>query len=124
MRSASGPLWNGARDPNPHQENNQKDTEMPVYVVSRVKINDHDTMKDYMQDAPATVEKFGGRYLARTKDIEVLEGQADYNRMVLLEFPSREQALAWYHSEGYRELRDTRWSASDAHIVVLPGEMT
>jgi uncharacterized protein (DUF1330 family) len=96
---------------------------MPAYIISRVKIDDPQTMTGYMAQAPATVESYGGKYLVRTPDIEVLEGEADYDRMVVLEFPDREKALAWYHSEEYRELRETRWSASQAHIVVLPGEM-
>lgn len=96
---------------------------MPAYIISRVKIDDPQTMTGYMAGAPATVEAYGGKYLVRTPDIEVLEGEADYDRMVVLEFPDREKALAWYHSEDYRDLRDTRWSASQAHIVVLPGEM-
>ena len=96
---------------------------MPAYIISRVKINDPQTMTGYMAQAPATVETFGGKYLVRTQNIEVLEGEADYDRMVVLEFPDRKQALAWYHSEEYRELRETRWRASRAHIVVVPGEM-
>lgn len=96
---------------------------MPAYIVSRVSIEDAAAMQDYMADAPATVEAYGGKYLVRTPDIEVLEGEADYNRMVVLEFPDKQSALAWYHSEDYRDLREARWKAASAHIVVLPGEM-
>lgn len=95
---------------------------MPAYIVSRVSIEDSETMKAYMLDAPDTVEAYGGRYLVRTQDIEVLEGSADCDRMVVLEFPDRQKALAWYNSEEYRHLRQTRWSAASAQIVVLPGE--
>ncbi|MCR9134668.1 MAG: DUF1330 domain-containing protein [Alphaproteobacteria bacterium] len=96
---------------------------MTAYIVSRVSIEDSAAMKDYMADAPATVAAYGGKYLARTPDIEVLEGDADYNRMVVLEFPDKKSALAWYHSDDYRELREARWRAASAHIVLLPGEM-
>jgi len=96
---------------------------MPACIISRVKISDPQTMTSYMAQAPASIETFGGKYLVRTQNIEVLEGKADYDRMVVLEFPDRERALAWYHSDEYRELRETRWRAAEAHIVVLPGEM-
>lgn len=96
---------------------------MTAYIVSRVSIEDSAAMKDYMADAPATVAAYGGKYLVRTPDIEVLEGEADYNRMVVLEFPDKKSALDWYHSDDYRELRQNRWRAASAHIVVLPGEM-
>lgn len=96
---------------------------MAAYIVSRVSIADHAAMTDYMAEAPATVEAYGGKYLVRTPDIEVLEGEADYNRMVVLEFPDRQSALDWYHSEDYRDLRQARWRSASAHIVLLPGEM-
>ena len=96
---------------------------MPAYIVSRVNIEDAETMQGYMADAPATVEAYGGRYLVRTQDIDALEGTADYDRMVVLEFPDKEKALAWYNSPEYRDLRQTRWDSASAHIVVLPGEM-
>jgi uncharacterized protein (DUF1330 family) len=92
---------------------------MAVYIVSRVDITDPERMAGYMQAAPATVETFGGRYIARTGNIEVIEGEQRCDRVVVLEFPTREQALAWYHSEEYRPLRDERWQAATASIMLL-----
>ncbi len=95
---------------------------MTAYVVSRVAIRDPEKMKAYMANAPSSVKAFGGSYLSRTSDIKVLEGEANYNRMVLLEFPDKERALAWYESQEYYDLRQDRWDSADAHIVVVPGE--
>lgn len=95
---------------------------MVAYVISRVTINDADTMSGYMVDAPDSVLAYGGKYLVRTGEIEALEGEANYDRMVVLEFPTAEQAKKWYNSEDYKDLREVRWRAADAHIVVVPGE--
>lgn len=92
---------------------------MAVFIVSRVDIADPDRMAEYMQAAPATVEAFGGRYVVRTGNIAVIEGEERCDRMVVLEFPTREQALAWYHSELYRPLRDLRWQVAKASILLL-----
>ncbi|MDI1262271.1 MAG: DUF1330 domain-containing protein [bacterium] len=92
---------------------------MPVFIVSRVDITDPARMADYMQAAPATVEAFGGRYIVRTGNIEVIEGEQHCDRVVVLEFPTRDQALAWYNSQDYRPLRDARWQASKASIMLL-----
>lgn len=92
---------------------------MAVYVVSRVDISDPERMAAYMQAAPATVEAFGGRYIIRTGNIEVIEGDQTCDRMVVLEFPTRDQVLAWYNSEIYRPLRDLRWQVAKASIVLL-----
>lgn len=42
--------------------------------------------------------------------------------MVVVEFPSREAAIAWYESPAYRPLRDLRQANADATILVVPGE--
>jgi uncharacterized protein (DUF1330 family) len=92
---------------------------MTVYIVSRVDITDPELMAGYMKAAPATVEAHGGRYIVRTGDIEVIEGKTRCDRVVVLEFPTREQALAWYNSDDYRKLRDVRWQAATASILLL-----
>ncbi|PHR90716.1 MAG: D-fructose-6-phosphate amidotransferase [Blastopirellula sp.] len=95
---------------------------MPAFVISRVQISDHVAMQNYMAKAPAGVAAHGGRYLVRTGDIECLEGTVDYDRVVVVQFPDREKALAWYNSEDYAPLRKTRWQSAAAHIIVVPGE--
>lgn len=95
---------------------------MTAYIISRVSISDSDAMQDYMADAPESVYAYGGRYLVRTGDIEALEGEAAYERVVVVEFPDKEKALAWYNSEDYREMRDLRWRSADAHIICVPAE--
>lgn len=95
---------------------------MTAYIVSRVSISDREAMNGYMAEAPASVDAYGGKYLVRTGDITVLEGNAPYERVVVVEFPSKERALAWYNSNEYRDLRDIRWRSADAHIICVPGE--
>lgn len=95
---------------------------MPTYIVSRVNIHDLDSMTSYFGGAPETVEAYGGKYLARTNDLTHLEGDEQIDRMVVLEFPDTESARAWYDSQEYRPLRDQRWSAADAKIIMIPGE--
>ncbi len=92
---------------------------MAVYIVSKVSVHDAEKMAAYVEAAPETVEKYGGRYIIRTGSIQQVEGERDCNRAVILEFPDREAALAWYNSDDYKPLRDDRWAASDASIVLL-----
>jgi uncharacterized protein (DUF1330 family) len=92
-----------------------------VYVISRVSIRDAEAMSRYVAEAPATVAGFGGRYLVRANTATALEGSWDADRIVVLEFPTRADALAWYHSPEYRDLRDLRWSAAEAVILLADG---
>ena len=95
---------------------------MTAYIISRVSISDGEAMAGYMAAAPESVHAHGGEYLVRTGEITVLEGEAPYERVVVVRFPDKESALAWYHSDEYRDLRDVRWKSADAHIICVPGE--
>lgn len=94
---------------------------MAAYIVSRVKILDPAAMQRYVTEAPATVAAFGGRYLVRGGDVRALEGAWEHERMVVVEFPDKESALAWYESESYRPLRDLRQSSAEAVILLVDG---
>lgn len=65
---------------------------MPAYVVSHLTIRDPEAMQRYITEAPATVRAFGGRYLVRGGAVEALDGRWEDERMVVVEFPSREAA--------------------------------
>lgn len=95
---------------------------MPAYIISRVFISDRDAMTGYMAEAPHTVHAYGGEYLARTGNITILEGQASCDRVVVLKFPDKKSALAWYNSPEYRPLRGIRWKNARAEIICLPDE--
>jgi uncharacterized protein (DUF1330 family) len=95
---------------------------MTAYIVSRVNIRDLGSMTSYFSGAPETVEAYGGKYLARTSDLTQLEGDEEIDRIVVLEFPDTESAQAWYDSREYKPLRDQRWAAADAKIILIPGE--
>jgi uncharacterized protein (DUF1330 family) len=78
-------------------------------------------MKQYIEGAPATVERYGGRYLARGGEFEVLEGGWKPTRLTLLEFPSLQDAKRWHESDEYRPLKELRQEAADADFVLLQG---
>ncbi|WP_327092153.1 DUF1330 domain-containing protein [Nonomuraea sp. NBC_01738] len=92
---------------------------MTVHVVSRVRIHDQDAMARYVAEAPATVEAYGGHYLYRGAEVSALEGSWEHDRMVLLAFPTRALALAWYDSPEYRPLRDLRQDSAEAIILLV-----
>jgi uncharacterized protein (DUF1330 family) len=64
---------------------------------------------------------FGGRYLVRGNDVRALEGTWDHERMVVVEFPDKAAALAWYESPAYRPLRDLRQRSAEAVILLAEG---
>lgn len=65
--------------------------------------------------------RHGGRFLARGGRIEALEGDWLPKRLVILEFPSVEQARAWVESSDYAPARQLRQRASRSRLIVVEG---
>ena len=94
---------------------------MPAYVIADVEISDPDTYREYTAGTPASIAKHGGRFVVRGGACEVLEGDWEPGRVVVIEFPDREAALGWFRSDDYQELAEIRRRASTARILVVDG---
>jgi uncharacterized protein (DUF1330 family) len=96
---------------------------MATYVIADVTITDPDAYREYTRQVDATVEPYGGRYLVRggTSQPEVAEGEWAPTRITVLEFPSTEQAKAWYDSPEYVAIRGIRQGASHSRLIFVHG---
>jgi len=95
---------------------------MPAYWVARSKINDAVEYKKYTDRVPAIIAKFGGKVLARGGRFQVLEGPEKFQRFVVIEFPSLEQAVACQRSPEYQEAAAfRRGGAGEVELVIVEG---
>lgn len=95
---------------------------MPAYIIAEVAtVTDPATMEEYRKQVPATLARYGGRFLVRGGAHETIEGDWKLNRLVVLEFPSMEQAKRWYDSEEYREPKAMRLRAGRTNLVMVEG---
>jgi uncharacterized protein (DUF1330 family) len=94
---------------------------MTAYVIANIDVQDPARYADYIKLTPGTIAPFGGRFIARGGRSERLEGDTPANRLVILEFPSYDQAKAWYASEGYRVAMAIRQSASTGSLMLVEG---
>jgi uncharacterized protein (DUF1330 family) len=94
---------------------------MAAYFIVDIEIKDADGMREYREAVPATIQKYGGRYLVRAGKWEALEGSWRPKRVVVLEFPSVEQAKRWYDSEEYRSLKAQRQKVSESKMILVEG---
>lgn len=96
---------------------------MRYYAIAEVTVTDPSWVADYVAAVTPMVERWGGRYLARTPKVERLEGNRDRAALTLiLEWPSREAALDFYQSEEYRPHRDARQRGSIGEFALVAGE--
>lgn len=94
---------------------------MSAYVIASIDVTDPETYKGYSERAPATIEKYGGRYLARGGETATLEGEGNTARKIIIEFDSVEAAKTWYDSPEYQEAKSRREGAAVASIIALEG---
>lgn len=74
----------------------------------------------YLEKFDATLAPYGGRYIVHGGPKTVLEGSWAGD-IVILAFPSRAQAEAWYASPAYRAIARLRTDNSDADVVLIDG---
>jgi uncharacterized protein (DUF1330 family) len=94
---------------------------MRAYVIAEVEVTDQAIYDEYRRQVPATLEKYGGRFAVRGGKTETLEGGWAPRRLVMVEFPSMEQALRWYRSPEYAPLIALRQRASRGKLVAVEG---
>ena len=94
---------------------------MPAYVIATIRVKDPVAYEQYKQMVPATIERFGGRYLARGGRSEIVEGDLELGRVVVLEFPTYEHAQRWYSSDGYAAAKRIREGCADGALVFVDG---
>ena len=94
---------------------------MPAYLIADTHITDHKTYDEYKRRVAPTISKFGGRFLVRGGKHEVLEGNLQVERLVVIEFPSMEALKSWYGSPEYAPLLAMRQPAATDHLIAVEG---
>lgn len=92
---------------------------MAAYMVCTMKIHDPETFRKYSGHTPETLKKYGGRFLTRGDQVTTVEGEAFEERMVILEFPDRAAAQAWYNDAEYQRLSEFRRAATTTTRMIL-----
>ena len=93
-----------------------------AYVIVDMDVTDPDRYAaEYVPLSGPSVEAAGGRYIARGGATEVLEGDRQPHRTVLIEFDSVEAAKTWYESPAYRIARAAREGAAVGSFIVVEG---
>ena len=95
---------------------------MSAYWVARSRINDPVEYRKYTDRVPAIIARYGGKVLARGGRYQILEGPQKFQRFVVIEFPSLEQALVCHESPEYQEASAFRkGGAGDVELAIVEG---
>ena len=94
---------------------------MTAYMIVDIDINDAATYQEYREKAPAFVAKYGGEYLARSEDHEIIEGDWKPHRLVIFRFPSRQAIRNLFADPDYKKVAEIRWKSAKTIAVAIDG---
>ena len=95
---------------------------MPAYVIADVRdVWDTEALQEYRRRNTDAVAAHGGRFVVRGGEHELLEGDWDTRRLVVMEFPDMAAARAWWTSEQYEAIKPIRRGASTTNIILVDG---
>ena len=92
-----------------------------AYIIAQATVTDPAQYEGYKALAGAAVAKYGGKYIVRGGATQLLEGNWEVPRLVILEFDSAEQAKRFYDSPEYRAAREQRQGAAQMNMLVVEG---
>jgi uncharacterized protein (DUF1330 family) len=94
---------------------------MPAYVIVNVDVKNPVEYEGYKKLTPGSLTNYQGKFIARGGKTEVLEGDWEPKRVVILEFPTYELAKAWWASAEYADAKVIRQQNASTQLIVTEG---
>ena len=91
------------------------------YIISNVRVTNPQQYEEYKKLSSAAMLAHGAQVCVRGGVSEVLEGDWQPDRIVVLKFPSVAKAKAFYASTEYGKARAARKDAAVMRMVVVEG---
>jgi uncharacterized protein (DUF1330 family) len=96
---------------------------MPAYIIyERKQVLDQARYLEYVRAVGPTIARFGGDVITARKTPAVLEGTWAPASLVIIRFPSKGQARAWYDSPEYAPLKELRLASTTGNMVIVEGD--
>ena len=94
---------------------------MSAYVIVQINVTNNEPYKKYLEKVTPIVQKYQGEYIVRGGKFKKMLGNWDYERTVVIKFPSYEAAMNWYLSEEYEPVKKIREDNSIGNLIIIEG---
>jgi uncharacterized protein (DUF1330 family) len=94
---------------------------MSAYIIADVVVTNEAQMVEYREWSTRAMQEFGAEVLVRGGNAAALEGAWLPQRVVVLKFPDRATAQAYYDSETYSRARQVREGAGSIDMILVDG---
>lgn len=94
---------------------------MSAYLIANVDVHDPGGYDAYRSQTGAIVARYGGQFIVRGGEVQVLEGEPDAHRLVIIQFENVGAARAFYDSAEYQAVIPLRTKASNGTFLIVEG---
>ena len=92
---------------------------MSVFVVAQIKITNTESYNKYQSAFMNVFSRFGGKLLAADAMPQVIEGNWDKEKIILMQFPDEAEFKRWAFSPEYQEISKDREAGSEAVVLLV-----
>ncbi|MFF4406145.1 DUF1330 domain-containing protein [Streptomyces sp. NPDC001262] len=94
---------------------------MTVYAIAQISIHDRPRYERYVSRFMPVLAQYGGRLLAADERVEVVEGEWNRDKVIVVAFPDRDAFARWADSPEYREIAEDRHAGTDGVVLLVNG---
>lgn len=92
---------------------------MATFVIAHLRnVTMGPAIMEYIERIDATLAPFGGSFVVHGGPVEVLEG-AWSDDVIIVGFPDRERARAWYRSPAYQAILPLRTANAEGDVFFI-----
>lgn len=94
---------------------------MKAYLILDLKVTDFKIFKEYIEKIPSFIKQYEDQYLVQGVVPEVIEGDWCPERVVIIEFPSKENAKGFLNDSGAKTLFAIRHKSTVSQLILAEG---
>ena len=94
---------------------------MSSYFLIQINVTNKENYKEYIEKVTPIVKKYQGEYIVRGGKWENVEGEWDFERTVIIKFPTYDLAKKWHGSEDYKPIKNIREKNSIGNAIIIEG---
>lgn len=94
---------------------------MPVYAIAQLKFTDRPAYDRYQARFLEVFAQHSGTLLAADESPQIVEGDWDREKVVLMKFPDEAAFQAWAQSPDYQEISKDRQAGADTVVLLVKG---
>jgi uncharacterized protein (DUF1330 family) len=94
---------------------------MTVYVVAQLKFTDRGAYDRYRARFLEVFTHYSGTLLASDESPQMIEGDSDREKVVLMSFPDEPSFREWADSPEYQEISKDRHAGADTVTLLVKG---